>query len=259
MGFKLTSRRVIDSSVGIVLFLALWEALPQLGVVNPGYLSPPSAVLGAVLDLASSGDLLKHLQASLLRSFAGLLLAIACGVSLGLVMGWFARVESVLDPLLQFFFFFFSLTLFTVFILFLGIGELSKIAIIFWASFWPILLSTISGVKQVDGLLINSALSMGANRWFLFTKIVLPAASPSIFTGIRLAGAYCITALVAAEMIGAHSGLGFLTLNSQEVFQIPSMYAGILLLAVVGLLLNFLLALLERRFTYWRRGLRHGG
>ena len=259
MGFKLTSRRVIDSSVGIVLFLALWEALPQLGVVNPGYLSPPSAVLGAVLDLASSGDLLKHLQASLLRSFAGLLLAIACGVSLGLVMGWFARVESVLDPLLQFFRQTSALALFPVFILFLGIGELSKIAIIFWASFWPILLSTISGVKQVDGLLINSALSMGANRWFLFTKIVLPAASPSIFTGIRLAGAYCITALVAAEMIGAHSGLGFLTLNSLEVFQIPSMYAGILLLAVVGLLLNFLLALLERRFTYWRRGLRHGG
>ena len=259
MGFKLTSRRVFDSTVGIVAFLALWEALPQLGIVNPGYLSPPSAVLGAVLDLASSGDLLKHLQASLLRSFAGLLLAIACGVSLGLVMGWFARVESVLDPLLQFFRQTSALALFPVFILFLGIGELSKIAIIFWASFWPILLSTISGVKQVDGLLINSALSMGANRWFLFTKIVLPAASPSIFTGIRLAGAYCITALVAAEMIGAHSGLCFLTLNSQEVFQIPSMYAGILLLAVVGLLLNFLLALLERRFTYWRRGLRHGG
>ena len=259
MGFKLTSRRVIDSSVGIVLFLALWEALPQLGVVNPGYLSPPSAVLGAVLDLASSGDLLKHVQASLFRSFAGVLLAIASGVSLGLMMGWFARVESMLDPLLQFFRQTSALALFPVFILFLGIGELSKIAIIFWASFWPILLSTISGVKQVDGLLINSALSMGANRWFLFTKIVLPAASPSIFTGIRLAGAYCITALGAAEMIGAHSGLGFLTLNSQEVFQIPSMYAGILLLAVVGLLLNFLLALLERRFTYWRRGLRHGG
>ena len=258
MGFKVTSRRVFDSSVGIVAFLAIWEALPQLGLVNPGYLSPPSAVLGAVLDLASSGDLVKHVQASLLRSFAGLILAIACGVSLGLMMGWFARVENVLDPLLQFFRQTSALALFPVFILFLGIGELSKIAIIFWASFWPILLSTISGVKQVDGLLINSALSMGANRWFLFTRIVLPAASPSIFTGIRLAGAYCITALVAAEMIGAHSGLGFLTLNSQEVFQIPSMYAGILLLAVVGLLLNFLLALLERRFTYWRRGLRHG-
>ena len=85
--------------------------------------------------------------------------------------------------------------------------------------------------------------------------MVLPAAAPSIFTGIRLAGAYSITALVAAEMIGAHSGLGFLTLNSQEVFQIPSMYAGILLLAVVGLALNAVLALLEARLLRWRRGL----
>ncbi len=148
-----------------------------------------------------------------------------------------------------------AFALFPVFILFLGIGELSKVAIIFWASFWPVLLSTVSGVKQVDRLLVNSALSMGASRRFVFFKVVLPASLPSIFTGVRLAGAYSITALVAAEMIGAHSGLGFLTLNSQETFQIPTMYAGILLLAVLGLLLNYLLALLERRLLRWRRGL----
>lgn len=259
MSWKNTSRKALDSSLGILIFLALWEALPRLGVVNPGYLSPPSQVVLAIADMAGNGTLIKHLQASLIRSLAGLALAIITGVSLGLLMGWFARLERVLDPLLQFFRQTSALALFPVFILFLGIGELSKVAIIFWASFWPILLSTISGVKQVDSLLINSALSMGANRRFLFLKIVLPSASPSIFTGVRLAGAYCITALVAAEMIGAHSGLGFLTLNSQEVFQIPSMYAGILLLAVVGLLLNFLLALLERRFTRWRRGLKHAG
>lgn len=259
MSFKASSRKLLDSSLGIVLFLLLWEALPRLGIVNPGYLSPPSAVVAAIFDLAANGQLLKHLEASLLRSLAGLALAIVFGVGLGLLMGWFTRLESILDPLLQLFRQTSALALFPVFILFLGIGEGSKIAIIFWACFWPILLSTISGVKQVDTLLINSALSMGANRRFLFLKIVLPSASPSIFTGVRLAGAYCITALVAAEMIGAHSGLGFLTLNSQEVFQIPSMYAGILLLALVGLALNFLLALLERRFTRWRRGLKHSG
>jgi NitT/TauT family transport system permease protein len=259
MSVKASSRKLLDSSLGIILFLLLWEALPRLGIVNPGYLSPPSAVVGAIFDLAENGALLKHLEASLWRSLAGLALAIVFGVGLGLLMGWFARLESVLDPLLQLFRQTSALALFPVFILFLGIGEGSKIAIIFWACFWPILLSTISGVKQVDTLLINSALSMGANRRFLFLKIVLPSASPSIFTGVRLAGAYCITALVAAEMIGAHSGLGFLTLNSQEVFQIPSMYAGILLLALVGLALNFLLALLERRFTRWRRGLKHSG
>jgi NitT/TauT family transport system permease protein len=259
MSVKASSRKLLDSSLGIIVFLLLWEALPRLGIVNPGYLSPPSAVVAAILDLAANGELLKHLEASLLRSLAGLALAIVLGVGLGLLMGWFTRLESILDPLLQLFRQTSALALFPVFILFLGIGEGSKIAIIFWACFWPILLSTISGVKQVDTLLINSALSMGANRRFLFLKIVLPSASPSIFTGVRLAGAYCITALVAAEMIGAHSGLGFLTLNSQEVFQIPSMYAGILLLALVGLVLNFLLALLERRFTRWRRGLKHSG
>lgn len=257
MSVSLNLAGLFERSLGILVFVLVWELLPRLGLANPGYLSPPSAVLQAIWELAHNGALLKHLAASLQRSLAGLLLAIASGVILGLLMGWFARLEAFVDPLLQFFRQTSALALFPVFILFFGIGELSKVAIIFWASFWPILLSTISGVKQVDKLLIDSARSMGASRAFLFAKVVLPAASPSIFTGIRLAGAYSVTALVAAEMIGAHSGLGFLTLNSQEVFQVPSMYAGILLLALVGLLLNFVLALVERRLTRWRKGLSH--
>jgi NitT/TauT family transport system permease protein len=259
------ARRVLSLSdrtlgwLGIVGFLLLWELLPASGLVNPAYLSPPSQVANAIWQLASNGELLKHISASLQRSLWGLLLAIALGVSLGLLMGWFRRLEVLIDPILQLFRQTSALALFPVFILFFGIGELSKVAIIFWASFWPVLLSTISGVKQVDQLLINAARSMGASRRFVFLKVVLPAASPSIFTGVRLAGAYCVTALVAAEMIGAHSGLGFLTLNSQEVFQIPSMYAGILLLAGVGLALNYLLALLEQRMTRWRKGLTLNG
>ncbi|ACO80571.1 Binding-protein-dependent transport systems inner membrane component [Azotobacter vinelandii CA] len=256
MGISAKLSGLFQRSLGILVFALLWELLPRSGLVSAAYLSPPSEVLGAIADLVSSGLLFKHLEASLYRSLAGLLLAIVSGVGLGLLMGGFRRLEALVDPLLQLFRQTSALALFPVFILFFGIGELSKVAIIFWASFWPILLSTISGVKQVDRLLIDSARSMGASRAFLFVKVVLPAAAPSIFTGVRLAGAYCVTALVAAEMIGAHSGLGFLTLNSQEVFQVPSMYAGILLLALVGLLLNAVLALIERRCTRWRRGLR---
>ena len=244
-----------QGSLGLVLFLLLWELLPRTGIVSDAYLSPPSAVLASIWDLVEKGQLYKHIAASLQRSLWGLLLAISAGVLLGLVMGAVRPLERLLDPVLQLFRQTSAFALFPVFILFLGIGELSKVAIIFWASFWPVLLSTIGGVKQVDRLLINSALSMGATRRFIFLKVVLPAALPSIFTGVRLAGAYCITALVAAEMIGAHSGLGFLTLNSQETFQIPTMYAGIFLLAVLGLLLNYLLALLERRLLRWRHGL----
>jgi NitT/TauT family transport system permease protein len=247
--------RLAERGLGLLLFLLLWELLPRLGIVSDAYLSPPSAVIASIAQLAGNGLMWKHIAASLQRSLWGLLLAIGAGVLLGLLMGAIRRLENIVDPLLQLFRQTSAFALFPVFILFLGIGELSKVAIIFWASFWPVLLSTIGGVKQVDRLLIDSALSMGASQRFIFFKVVLPAALPSIFTGVRLAGAYCITALVAAEMIGAHSGLGFLTLNSQETFQIPTMYAGILLLAVLGLLLNYLLALLERRLLRWRRGL----
>jgi len=247
--------RLAERGLGLAIFLALWEALPRLGIVSDAYLSPPSAVIESIFQLAAKGELWKHVAASLQRSLGGLSLAVAAGVVLGLLMGGFRRLENIVDPVLQLFRQTSAFALFPVFILFLGIGELSKVAIIFWASFWPVLLSTIGGVKQVDRLLVNSALSMGASRGYIFSKVVLPAALPSIFTGVRLAGAYCITALVAAEMIGAHSGLGFLTLNSQETFQIPSMYAGILLLAVLGLLLNYLLALVEKRLLRWRKGL----
>ena len=247
--------RVAERGIGIVIFLALWEALPRLGVVSDAYLSPPSAVLASIAQLVDTGQLWKHVAASLQRSLWGLLLASFSGVVLGLLIGSSKRLAAIVDPVLQLFRQTSAFALFPVFILFLGIGELSKVAIIFWASFWPVLLSTVSGVKQVDRLLVNSALSMGASPRFVFFKVVLPASLPSIFTGVRLAGAYSITALVAAEMIGAHSGLGFLTLNSQETFQIPTMYAGILLLAVLGLLLNYLLALLERRLLRWRKGL----
>ncbi|MDR6859886.1 NitT/TauT family transport system permease protein [Variovorax guangxiensis] len=250
-----SASRLIERGLGLLFFLALWELMPRVGIVSDAYLSPPSAVIASIAQLAGNGLLWKHIAASLQRSLWGLLLAIGAGVLLGLLMGAIRRLENIVDPVLQLFRQTSAFALFPVFILFLGIGELSKVAIIFWASFWPVLLSTIGGVKQVDRLLIDSALSMGASQRFVFFKVVLPAALPSIFTGVRLAGAYCITALVAAEMIGAHSGLGFLTLNSQETFQIPTMYAGILLLAVLGLLLNYLLALLERRLLRWRKGL----
>lgn len=247
--------RWLERSACVLLFFAIWEFLPRAGLVNSAFLSPPSAVLAAIVELAQTGQLGKHVAASLQRSLAGLILAVVAGVALGLLMGVVRRFEAFVDPLLQLFRQVSALALFPVFLLFFGIGEASKIAIIFWAAFWPVLLNTISGVKQVEKLLIHSALSMGASRGFIFFKVILPAAAPSIFTGIRLAGAYSITALVAAEMIGSHAGLGFLTLNSQEIFQIPSMYAGIVLLAVLGLALNYGLALLEKRLTRWRSGL----
>ena len=243
---------------GLLLFFALWEAAPRLGWVRATYLSPPSAVFRALYLLALRGELARHFSISLQRVLLGLLVSAAVGVVMGLFIGYFRRIDKILNLLFQAFRQMSAFALFPVFILLFGLGELSKTIIIFWASLWPVLLNTSSGVKNVDAVLIRSAKSMGASRLFIFLKIILPAAAPEIFTGIRLGGSYCVMAVVAAEMIGAVSGLGYLVLYSEETFNVPEMYAGIVGLAILGIGLNYLLHTAERFFTSWKDDVKVG-
>ena len=134
-----------------------------------------------------------------------------------------------------------ALALLPVFVLILGLGETSKVAIIFYACSWPILLNTVSGVRNVDPLLIKSARSLGLRPVRLFQKVVLPAAVPTIFTGIRLSAAYSILILIAAEMVGAKAGLGYLINYAQYNFAVPDMYAGIITISAIGLVVNQIL------------------
>jgi NitT/TauT family transport system permease protein len=195
---------------------------------------------------------MRHALVSLQRAGLGLLVSAVVGVVLGLFTGYFRNIDRILSLLFQSFRQMSAFALFPVFILLFGLGELSKIIIIFWASLWPVLLNTASGVKNVDPVLINSAKSMGASKYFIFTYVILPAAAPEIFTGIRLGGSYCVMAVVAAEMIGASSGLGYLVLYSEETFNVPEMYGGIVALAVLGIGLNGILHSIERFFTSWK-------
>ncbi|WP_269802702.1 ABC transporter permease [Actinocorallia populi] len=244
--------RGVHRSLAILLFLALWESAPRLGLVDAVFLPPFSEVLLALKELAAGGALREHAEASLIRSLAGFALAILVMIPLGLVLGWYKPVADFLDPLLELFRNTAALALLPVFTLILGLGETSKISIITYACAWPILLNTIAGVKGVDPLLVKSARSLGLPPYRLFQKVILPAAVPTIFTGVRLAGAYSILVLVAAEMVGAKAGLGFLINDAQFNFRIPDMYAGIIAISVVGLAFNALLLRLERRFSTWR-------
>ncbi|MPN27523.1 putative aliphatic sulfonates transport permease protein SsuC [bioreactor metagenome] len=221
------------------------------------YLTPPGGVAQAIYGLAERGELWKHVAISLQRVLTGLLLATIAGVLFGLFIGYFRRVEHHLDLLFQAFRQMSAFALFPVFILLFGLGELSKTVIIFWASLWPILLNTSTGVRNVDIVLIKSMQSMGASKRYIFLKVILPAAAPEIFTGIRLGGSYCVMAVVAAEMIGALSGLGYLVIYSQETFNVPEMYAGIICLTILGLGLNYVLSGIEHRFTRWKRNISH--
>jgi NitT/TauT family transport system permease protein len=246
------ARRAFNASAAIVVLAAVWEILPRIQVVDPTFLPPLSDVLAAWYDLLRGGELVEHVQASLVRSLAGFGLAILTATPLGLLIGWYRPVAEFLNPVLELFRNTAALALLPVFVLILGLGETSKISIILYACAWPILLNTIAGVKGVDPLLIKSARSLGLGPFRLFQKVILPAAVPTIFTGIRLAGAYSILVLVAAEMVGAKAGLGYLINYAQYNFRVPDMYAGIITISVLGLLFNLLLVRLERRFSTWR-------
>ena len=243
---------VLTRTVAIGLLAAIWEIFPRLGLVDATFLPPLSDVLVAWWDLAVSGQLWSHTSASLGRSAAGFGLAILIAVPLGLLIGWYRPVANLLNPLLEVFRNTAALAILPVFVLILGLGETSKVAIILYGCTWPILLNTVSGVRTVDPLLIKSARSLGLGPVRLFQKVVLPAAVPTIFTGIRLAGAASILILIAAEMVGAKAGLGYLINYAQYNFAVPDMYAGIITISAIGLLVNQFLILTERRFSTWR-------
>lgn len=244
--------RVLHRSVALLALAAIWEIVPRTGLVDRVFLPPLSEVLVAWWELLRSGQLADHVGASLTRSLTGLALAVVTAIPLGLLIGWYRPLADLLSPLLEVFRNTAALALLPVFVLILGLGETSKIALVVYACSWPILLNTIAGVKGVDPLLVRSARSMGLNHLRLFQKVILPASVPTIFTGVRLAGAYSILVLVAAEMVGAKAGLGYLVNYAQYNFAIPDMYAGIITISAIGLVVNQLLVAGERRFSTWR-------
>lgn len=249
-----TARSWLWKSAAILLFLAFWELGPRYLASDSTrvFLPPLHEVLIAGADLIATGALQSHVAASLTRSAAGFSIAVVLGISLGLVIAWYRPLHSFLNPLLELFRNTAALALLPVFTLLLGIGEESKITIVAFAAFFPVLLNTIAGVRTVDPLLVRAARSLGLRSPALFRKVILPSAVPTIFTGIRMAGTSAILVLIAAEMVGAKAGLGYLITNAQNSFLIPQMYAGILTVSLLGLLVNGLLVAAERHFSRWR-------
>jgi NitT/TauT family transport system permease protein len=245
-------RAAWEKSFIIIFVIVLWQTLPSLGIIDPFLLSPFFTVVADTAHLFVTGELQRNLSVSLMRSGLGFLIATCFSIPLGFLMGWFKRCERIADPLLQVGRNTSTMALYPVFMLFFGIGEISKIAIITWGTTWPILLNTISGVKYVDPQLIKQARSMGASGWILFTRIIFPTALPSIITGLRLSAATSLLILVAAEMIGASKGLGHMIFYYQVRYDIPLMYGGILIMSILGSLINYLLNRLEKRATFWR-------
>lgn len=249
----LSFQKLFKQTIVLILFFALWELAPRFGWVDAAFFPAFSEVVKSWWNMFISGELLAHFQASIVRSIAGFGLAIAIAIPLGLLIGWYPIARDLLNPILELFRNTAALALLPVFMLLLGIGETSKIAIVLFACTWPILLNTIAAVRNVDPLLIKSARSMNISSVKLFYKVILPASIPTMFTGIRMAGTGAILVLIAAEMVGAKEGLGYLITYSQYNFMIPEMYAGILTISILGLIINYTLLALERRLSRWKQ------
>lgn len=235
----------------LVGFLALWQVASSVGWVNAAVLPPLDMIIAALWKGLAGGSLLGDIAISLQRAGIAFAAAVAVAIPLGLFMGQVRTVETALDPILQVFRQTSALALYPVFILLLGLGETSKIFVIFWATLFPLLLNTTSGVKEVDPKLLEMARVYGASRLTVFRRVVLPGAVPSIFVGLRLSATTALLLLIASEMIGANKGIGFQVMNAQYNFQIPLMFAAIVILAGLGLIANQALVALQRRLCRW--------
>lgn len=237
----------------ITLFLILWQVAPVVGWADPRFIPPLSRVLEAIWALTENADIFVHISVSLERVFVGFFIAIILGLPLGFILGgWLPGVAGFLKPLMDFCAQVNTITLLPLFIVLFGLGEISKYSIIFWASFWPVLFTTMEGARQVDPLLIKLARSMRVNGLAIFFKVILPGAALQIFTGIRMGATMAFMLLMAAEMIGANKGLGWLIRNSQENWLIPRLFAGLLAIAGVGLIINYFIEWIENTFITWR-------
>lgn len=250
---------MLQRSLGYLLIVVLgllWEAVVRFGVVDTPTLPPLSNVLTAFWSLLTDGSFFAIFLPSLERLFIGYFLACAVAVALGVAMGASKLFFHLLAPLVEFLRPIPSPAYVPMAILFLGIGNEMKIFMVVFTSFFPILLNTISGIVNVDRVLIDTARTFGLNRAQIIYKVMLPSASVYIMTGMRISLAIALVITVLAEMVAGNDGIGFFVLDAQRSFRLSEMYAAVIALALVGYALNHLFVAVEARLLAWNAGIR---
>lgn len=234
----------------IGLILLVWELSTRAKLVDPMFLPPLSA---ALVDFwANLGLLMQDALSSLMRAGAGLLIGGGIGLVVGMAMARSKLAESFFDPLISALFPTPKLALFPLLMVWLGLGNGSKIALVALTAFFPIVINTYSGMKGVDKFLIWNARTKGASSFQVLTRVMAPAALPFIFAGVRIATSFSFLLVVAAEMLGSTDGLGFRILYAQRTFEANTMYAAILFVAVLGYVVDRIVGLIGRRLLAWQ-------
>jgi ABC-type nitrate/sulfonate/bicarbonate transport system permease component len=257
-GQKVPQRSVLLLKAAALLgFLLVWTLFSTLiamyGLINPIFLPSPWTVFGKILVMALSRQLEVHIAATLQRVAVGFSMAAILALTLGILAGSWRWLRHVLEPMVEVFRPIPPLAILPLFIVWVGIGELSKVAFITYAAFFPMFLTTIHGVLHVDPILLRASASLGASQRQQFLRIILPAAFPEILTGLRLGVALSFFVIVISEFIGAEHGLGYLINDGRNFFLVPQMLGAAVVLGILGYTCNACLQLVERRLLRWQQ------
>ena len=248
----IASRTMLRVASPLVILL-LWQVAAWAGLTNPNILPAPVAIIADLGKLIASGALAKALAVSLYRVVSGFAIAVVAGVLIGALMGRIAWVEDILDPIVELLRPVSPLALFPGAILWVGRGDGSKIFVIALAASFPVILNTYAGVRGIDPAYFRASESLGASNWEIFRGVVLPGSLPHIFTGVRLAWGISLIVIIAAEMVGASQGIGYMVLEAQQTFRTERVFSGIVVIGLVGFLTDLGFRWLRRALLPWYR------
>jgi len=240
------------SLASFIVILLFWEFISQIHWIPPLFLPPPSEILSDGWTMLKTGIIFKHVFASLSRILWGFCLGCICGVLVGILIGFFSIPEAIGNPLVAATFPIPKIAILPLLILWLGIGEPSKVAVIALGVFFPMTINVYTGVKNVDPLLIKAALSLGSNRARIIRKVILPSILPMVFAGMKLGIGIALLLVIAAEMVAADAGIGFMILSAADLMQTKKLMFGLVILSLLGIFFNWLLQKLEHFFIPWR-------
>jgi NitT/TauT family transport system permease protein len=251
--FYLIQEKKILGSIAVILFLLTWEAFGNwFQIVNPMFMSAPSLVFNAGVQMFASGEIWNDLYISGIEFAWGYALSVVFAVPFGIAIGWYKRFAYVCDPFVNAMNATPRIALLPLVIIWLGIGILSKVGIIFLGAVFPLLINTRDGVKTTPANLLTAARSFGASEWMIFRSVVLPSTVPFILTGLRLAVGRALIGVMVGELYAATAGIGFMITVAGATFQTDKVFVGVLIFAISGMTLTAVLDRIEHRFDRWR-------
>lgn len=250
------SRYLLVSVATVGVLLVVWAVATLYLRISPMVLPSPVALgerVQALLTQGYSGQpLYVHIGWSLFRSMTGFLCGVALAIPIGLLMGYSRTINAMLQPVFGFFRPIPPIAFIPLMVIWFGIGELSKILLIFAASFNYTVLSSAAGMRSVPTQLIRAGMNLGLTQWQLFTSVMLPAAMPHILTGVKTSAAVSWAILVAAELIAAQAGIGFVIMDAGTFFRITDVFIGIVIVGAIGLSIEVVISAIERRLLHWQ-------